>query len=251
MSHVATPADSAGGSNAATADDGHGANPIAANPVAAAALAGPGGAPAQPTPGAAPHHHAHPPPFASNPPPRARAPARRRRSGLDHADQRGVDPGRGPTPPPRHPAARAIDAKLRLHRPPMGGTSHRIDIHRRPRGAQRRRRGGVDKEDSAGDSNTAAVSEGTLGPADSTQAQHVKSGGGSPSRSVGGEEVEGGGSQYSDGGGSLRGGEAVDSHPGFWPHGRWNRGRVRGGWGPRRSVRSGAAGGAEEDSSLV
>ena len=145
MSHVATPADSAGGSNAATADDGHGANPIAANPVAAAALAGPGGAPAQPTPGAAPHHHAHPPPFASNPPGPAHAllhdadgqvwitpPTRRR-------------PRARPNPTPRHPAARALDAKLRLHRPPMGGASHGIDIHRRPR-AQRgrgRRQGGL------------------------------------------------------------------------------------------------------------
>ena len=215
MSHVATPADSAGGSNAATADDGHGANPIAANPVAAAALAGPGGAPAQPTPGAAPHHHAHPPPFASNPPGPAHAL-------LHDADgqvwitptnaastQGGAQPHPLATPQPAQSMQNSVFTARRWVERATGSTSTV------GRGAHSGGGEGVDKEDSAGDSNTAAVSEGTLGPADSTQAQHVKSGGGSPSRSVGGEEVEGGGSQYSDGGGSLRGGEAVDSHPGF------------------------------------
>ena len=208
MSHVATPADSAGGSNAATADDGHGANPIAANPVAAAALAGPGGA-------AAPHH-AHPPPFASNPPPAHAL--------LHDADgqvwmtanatstQGAAQPHPLATPQPAHSMQNSVFTARRWAERATGSTSTV------GRGGHSAGEGGVDEEDSAGDSNTAAVSEGTTaGPADSTQAQHVKSGGGSPSRSVGGEEVEGGGSRdTAGGGGSLRGGtEAVDSHPGF------------------------------------
>lgn len=215
MSHVATPADSAGGSNAATADDGHGANPIAANPVAAAALAGPGGAPAQPTPGAALPHHAanHPPPFASNPPPTTHALLHDADGQVwmtaNAASTQGAahQPHPLANPQPAHSMQNSVFTARRWVERATGSTS---TVGRGHSAGE-----GVDKEDSAGDSNTAAVSEGTIGPADSTQAQHVKSGGGSPSRSVGGEEVEGGGSFLSDGGGSFRGGEAVDSHPGF------------------------------------
>ena len=213
MSPVATPADSAGGSNAATADDGHAtaaaANPTAANPAGPAGpQAGAQGAapahPAGPSPPAPASNPAFPPPFASNP---------------AHADGQGgwMNPGgnaasQGAAPPhpltapqPAHSMQNSVFMASRWDRA-TGSTSTVRAAHSAGEG------GSMEKEDSAGDSNTAAVSEGNTqtGPADSTQAQHVKSGGGSPSRSVGGEEVEGGVGW--EGAYGLAG-EAVDSHP--------------------------------------
>lgn len=213
MSPVATPADSAGGSNAATADDGHAtaaaANPTAANPAGPAGpQAGAQGAapahPAGPSPPAPASNPAFPPPFTSNPA-HADGQGGWMNPGANAASQGAAPPHPLTAPQPAHSMQNSVFMASRWDRA-TGSTSTVRAAHSAGEG------GSMEKEDSAGDSNTAAVSEGNTqtGPADSTQAQHVKSGGGSPSRSVGGEEVEGGVGW--EGAYGLAG-EAVDSHP--------------------------------------
>ena len=125
--------------------------------------------------------------------------------GANAASQGAAPPHPLTAPQPAHSMQNSVFMASRWDRA-TGSTSTVRAAHSAGEG------GSMEKEDSAGDSNTAAVSEGNTqtGPADSTQAQHVKSGGGSPSRSVGGEEVEGGVGW--EGAYGLAG-EAVDSHP--------------------------------------